>query len=370
MSYQPNFNDPRVARRVKRALGFATACFSETKERSWSTRYIDRYFGVSSNPLSKYLRDTLLVCTDPHYSSLSHVSKKYKLNPQGVSKLQTGSTPTCVLQVDPAAWAKEEFKQELSTRVFKYTNKSNRNWHPLQRVRREVKKDVFRDSNLRYQYDIQCCAPRLLLQYSQQIPEVLDPIKQVGPQNKKRALWVQGPMDLWLPNLQAYLKDRNQIRNELSQRADITPALAKEIINALFAGAPLGLQKDSDIYQLLEGDIARIHYLKQDPFISGLRDEIKIMWEYISPTLQKRTHVTKAGQVRTNKKTSKQKWALYFQLEMIVLTAITDYLTETNNKFFTEHDGWVCEFEVDQIALIDFVRTKTGFDIKLDLEIL
>lgn len=373
MTYTPNFADPRVLRRVKRAMGFACACFSETKEREWSTRYIDKFFGISSNPLSKYLRDTLLVCTDAHYSSLSHVSKKYKLNPQGVNRLQsmlTPSTTTCVLQVQGVDWAKEEFKQELSTRVFKYTNKTNRNWHPLQRVRREVKRQVFKDSNLKYQYDIQCCAPRLLLQYSQQIPELLDPIELVGPQNNKRALWLQGPMDLWLPNLQAYLADRQQIRNELAQRADITTDIAKELINALFAGARLGLIEDSAIYQLLDGDIARIHYLKQDPFIAGLRDEIKIMWDYIKPVMPKRTTTTKTGQQKTLPISSKQKWNLYFELEMQVLSAITEYLTLTGNKFFTEHDGWTCEFEVDELVLIDFVRTKTGFDIKLDLEIL
>ena len=54
---------------------------------------------------------------------------------------------------------------------------------------------------------------------------------------------------------------------------------------------------------------------------------------------------------------------------MQVLGAITDYLTLTDNQFFTEHDGWSCVKEVDQQALIDFVRTKTGFNIQLDLEI-
>jgi hypothetical protein len=373
MAYTPNFADPRVKKRIKRAMGFAIACFSDVKERTWSTRYIDKYFGISSNPLSRYLRDTLLTCTDQHYSSLSHVSKKYKLNITGVNNLQsmlTEPTTTSVLQVKGIEWAKEEFKQELSTRVFKYTNKSSRNWHPLQRVRRDIKRSVFRDSNLKYQYDIQCCAPRLLLQYSQQIPELLDPKELVGPQNKKRPKWCQGPMDLWLPNMQAYLKDRTQQRNELAQRADITPEVAKELINALFAGARLGLIEDSAIYQLLQGDIARLHYLKQDPFVVGLRDEIKIMWDYIKPTMYRDVIITKTGQQKQLPISSKQKWNLYFFLEMRVLTAITEYLTETNNKFFTEHDGWSCETQVNEIALIDFVRTKTGFDIELDLEIL
>lgn len=380
MTYTPDFADPRVKRRIKKAVGFATACISSEQAHSWSTRYIDKHFGVSSNPLSKYLRDRLLTCTDHHYSVLTKTSKKYKLNLQGVnfleSKLVSAATHTvsypCVLQVQSSAvaWAREQFKSELSTKIFRYDNKSNRNWHPLQRVRRAVKREVFRDSDLKYQYDIQCCAQTLLLQYSQQIPELLDPVKLVGPQNNKRALWLQGPMDLWLPNIQAYLADRTTLRTELSLRAEITPELSKEIINALFAGAGISLNENTDIYQLLQGDIARIHYLKQDPVISGLRDEIKTMWEYISPVLQKRTYITKTGQVRTSPKTSKQKWNLYFELEMTVLSAVIDYLTETNNKFFTEHDGWVCEFEVDQTELIDFVRNKTGFDIKLDLEIL
>ena len=378
MTYTPNFADPRVKKRIKRALGFAVACFSATKEHSWSTRYIDRHFGISSNPLSRYLRDTLLTCTDQHYSSLSHVSKKYKLNTQGVdfieSQLNGGQTHIlhypCVLQVYGSEWAKEEFAQELSTRVFKYTNKSNRNWHPLQRVRREVKRIVFRDTGLKYQYDIQCCAPRLLLQYSQQIPELLDPVAVVGPQNAKRPLWLQGPMDLWLPNLQAYLADRTTHRNQLAHNAEITPELAKEIINALFAGARIALNEDCAVYQLVQGDIAKIHYLKLDPFLTGLRAEIKTMWEYIKPAMPKRTITTKTGQVKQLPVSSKQKWNLYFQLEMTVLGAITDYLLETNNKFFTEHDGWSCEHEVDQLALTNFVRTKTGYNIELDLEIL
>jgi len=380
MKYQPNFADPRVKKRIKQALGFAVACISPTKEHSWSTRYIDRHFGVSSNPLSRYLRQTLLTCTDQHYSVLSKTSKKYILNLQGVNFLEsklndlqihTVSYP-CVLQVQERGveWTKEEFKQELNNKVFKYTNKSNRNWHPLQRVKRDIKRIVFRDTGLRYQYDIQCCAPRLLLQYSQQIPEQLDPVAVVGPQNAKRPKWIQGPMDLWLPHIQAYLADRTTHRTALAENAEITPDLAKEIINALFAGAGVAKNENTDIYELLQGDIAKIEYLKVDPFITGLRHDIKIMWEYIKPMLQKRTHVTKTGQVRTSKKTSKQKWGLYFQLEMIVLNAITDYLTETNNRFFTEHDGWCCEHEVDQIALRDFVRNKTGYNIELDLEIL
>jgi hypothetical protein len=55
---------------------------------------------------------------------------------------------------------------------------------------------------------------------------------------------------------------------------------------------------------------------------------------------------------------------------MTVLGAVTAYLTATNNKFFTEHDGWTCGNEVDQDCLRTYVREHTGFDIIFDLEIL
>lgn len=378
--YTPNFSDPRVQRRIQQAIGFATACFSTTKNRTWSTRYIDKWFGISSNPLSKYLRETVLICTNQYYNPRTHISKSYRLNATGVDQLRAQlndpdkHTPIypCVLQVQDLAvdWCKDQFQQELSTRVFRYNNKSNRNWHPLQRVRREIKKIVFADSGLRYQYDIRCCAPRLLLQYSQQIPELLDPIRLCGPQNKKRPVWLQGPMDLWLPAMQAYLADRTAVRNQLAIRAEISPVAAKKIINALFAGARIALNEDSDVYKLLQGDLAKIHYLRQDPYITELRDEIRTMWEYIRPTLQKRTYTTTAGQTRTCAITSRQKWNLYFELEMQVMSATSDYLNESHNKFFTEHDGWVCEREVDQVSLRNFVKEKTGFDVELDLEIL
>jgi len=172
-------------------------------------------------------------------------------------------------------------------------------------------------------------------------------------------------MDLWLPCVQEYLANRTQVRNQLATRLEITDEVAKQIITALFAGARIALNTDSSIYQLLDGDIARIHALKQDPFIEPLREEIKTIWEYITPTLPRRT-TTRNNKTRLVPISSRDKWNLYFQLEFQVLGAITDYLRSTDNEFFTEHDGWVCSREVDQDSLRVYVRDKTGFDIKLD----
>jgi len=380
MTYQPNFQDPRVQKKVKRAIGWAQACLSETKSRTWSTRELNLQLGQPNKDLGRYLRNHLLICTDEHYCEGK--SKSYLLNLRGRDRLREQlelhntniitSIPLCITSQESLEdlainWTKQEFQRELSTRVFTYKHASNRNWHPLQRVKREIKRVVFRDSGLKYQYDIECCAPRLLLQHSQQIPEILDQERQVGPKNNKRPLWLQGPMDLWLDHIQQYLANRTEIRNALAQRLEIDLETAKQIITALFAGARIALNTDSSIYQMLSGDPARIHALKQDPYVSGLVEEIKIMWLYITPTMSRRTS-NKTG--RLVPISSREKWHRYFQLEYQVLSAITDYLKSTDNEFFTEHDGWSCANEVDQNLLRNYVSERTGFDIKLDLEVL
>jgi hypothetical protein len=89
-TYQPNFNNPRVVSRCKLALGFACGVMSENKSHPWSTRYIDKFFGNQRNDLSKYLRKTLLICTDEYYrynSDDKNKCKEYRLNKEGVRSL-------------------------------------------------------------------------------------------------------------------------------------------------------------------------------------------------------------------------------------------------------------------------------------------
>jgi hypothetical protein len=46
------------------------------------------------------------------------------------------------------------------------------------------------------------------------------------------------------------------------------------------------------------------------------------------------------GKTRRKPMSSKQKWNIYFDLERTVLSCVREYLTDTNNKHFLEHDGW------------------------------
>jgi len=351
MEYIPNFNDPRVIKKIKRALGFVGACLSDTKPHQWSTRYMDEHFGQQQNDLSKWLRTELVICTNERYSKDLHFCKAYIKNKTGydnlVSLLKHTTSYPSVLQVGNLVtdWVKDEYKTELETKVFEYTDKSGRLWHPLQRVRKEHKIVVFSNNGLKYQYDIECCAPTLIHQYSQMLDD---------------------PMDLYLPALTKYINDRKSIRVQIATEVEIPEDLAKEIISALVNGAQLGMNRDSDIYQLLNGDSARIEYLKQNEYIKQLRLDIKTCWAYIKQTLPIVTKPDKNGKVRTKPINSKQKAGVYFDLERKVLNSTRDYLDYTNNKYFLEHDGWVCTDEINVDELTKWIKNSTGYDVKLD----
>ena len=367
MSYQPNFTDPRVRARCLKAIGFLSGVMSTTKPQEWSTRYIDRYLGISSNPLSRYLRENLLVVTDDYYrynTSERGICKKYILNQQGLDKirdllkLNNIQTYPIVLQV-----AKQDHLSELSTGAFKYNDKSNRLWHPLQRYRKQIRTQILVDHGYQHHYDISTCAPQLIHQYSQQIPELLAPEGK-----RKRIKWQQGPMDLWLFALRRYLTEKDQVRAEIAKNIDLPLQAVKELINALFAGAVISTNKDSDIYHILAGDVARIQWLKQDPYVQELVADIKTCWEYIRPLMPLRTKTTNKGTERRLPVNSKQKWLLYFELERQVIDSVRDYLSERSIKHFLIHDGWSCSSEIDRTELSLYVRTQTGFDLTFDYE--
>jgi len=355
MSYTPNFSDPRVVKRVRKALGFARSCFSETKPRQWSTRYIDKHFGPQTNALSKWLRQQLLVTTNAWWSKDQGKCKEYVLNGSGYEQLaqqlkSDNDAVICVYDLSKELvldWAKEEFKDELATKVFNYNDKSSRLWHPLQNVRKEYKRDILAQANFKYEYDIQCCAPTLIMQLAQ-----------------------RHDMHLYLPHISGYLANRKYCREQIALNVELDPSAIKVIINALFSGAKLGMNPTFDIYKMLNGDRARITYLKQDPYLTGLREEIKICWDYIKTGLPRRSVVNKNNKEQMLPISSRQKWGVYFDLERVVLNAVMNYLKLTENQFFAEHDGWTTTDEVDQNELIDYVFQTTGYRIKIDMNLI
>ena len=376
MSYKPKISDPRVLKRIRHAYGFTKGCISPTKSHSWAKVVIDKYYGRSNNELGNYLRNTLLICTSDRYNKDTGETKQYKSNQQGLDYIKqliigqtseeftqwvqkngykknmislTTTTPSVQLLFDHYCvnkFVEEEYGEELQTLDFNYTDKSNRLWHPIQNIKKNYKKSIFASHHLNYQYDIDSCAPTLLHQYSHKLD-----------------------MDLYLFALRSYLKDKTMIRNELAKQLDISPKVIKIIINALFCGARIGLG-DFAISKLLDNDKAKIQWLKQDPYVTELRSDIKTMWSYIEPSMARATKTTKSGKERKVPLSSKKKWQLYFELERQVLNEVQNYLRLTKNRYFLEHDGWATEYQINEHELNEHIKNTLGFDVKFKMEVL
>ena len=362
MSYIPNFKDPRVLRRIIRAYGFARAVLTNTP-RSWSTRYIDQYFGQQQHPLSRWLRKQLLIVTHDHWSKDTGQCKYYILNSKAADLIRnkirnpdqehidwisahagSGLELEQDLKFDQQVVAKfvvDEWGQELALKKFEYKDIKSRYWHPLQNLRNEYRHQLFANYGLKYQYDIECCAPTLIHQHAQQQQE---------------------PMDLYLFALREYLRDRHQVRQCISEGLEIDIKTAKILINSLFCGARIGHGSRYAISQLLEHDLSRILWIKQNPYIQELISDIRTCWEYIKPSMIKKYN-QQGRRIPTN---SREKWLRYFDLERTCMNSVQKYMKSTNNHYFLEHDGWTCEREIDLLVLEQQVFIDTGFSVKFE----
>jgi hypothetical protein len=352
MSYQPNFSDPRVQSRITQAVKFCEKYLRVDKSQWLSTRWIDKSFGMSTNPLSRYLRDVLLVCVNETYNKNTGQCKTYRLNESGFNKIKASikNIQTTYSVIDLANKYHEQFK----TGEFEYNDTSSRLYHPVQNCPRAAKQQLLAEQGYNWHYDIECAAPTLLHQYSQQIPEIV-----------VDGVWKQGPMDLYLFTLRDYIRNRQAIRAQLALQCEVSEQTIKRIVNGMFQGAQISRYNKSLTYIELDGDAARIEFLKQHKFIQDLKTDIAVMWDYLKPVMSKRTKVTKTGQVRQLPISGKQKTGLYRELERRVVDVVKDYMTLRDVRYFLEHDGWATDREIDINDLCDYIRERTGFDIKI-----
>jgi len=348
MTYQPNFSDKRCQQRIVKAITFCKKYLREDRPQALGTRWIHHKdnFGSQRHELGRYLRELLLICVDERYNKDLKITKKYRLNGTGLKFLEENVDTTNTQTTYSVAHLSNKFQKEVETGI-NYKDSSSRRWHWLQNHRRQEKQQVLADSGFKHNYDIVCACPTLLLQYSQQLGN-----------------------DEYMFKINDYIKNRTAIRQQLAIQAETDEQVIKRLINGLFQGGQISAYSQSTSFLELDGDLAKIKFLQQHEFIIGLKQDIKVMWSCIKPQCQKRTKKDKNGITRTLPISGKQKTAIYRDLERIVLDSIVEFLRETNNRHFLEHDGWACENLIDEIALNEFVRTRTGFDIKFEHELI
>ena len=330
ITYQPNFTDIRVQRRCKLALAWVNTFVGSTPQ--WlSTREIDKHF--TNKPLGQYLRQQLLICEDPYYNMTLGRCKKYVRNTTGCYQLlqQVHGTVS-----NPSTITSQQHDQ-LTTGEFVYTQKANRYFNDIQQLPKRIKRPLLSQTGYNYAYDINCCAPTLLLQYARNTCK----------------------FDVLTPGLDQYILDRQSIRRQIALETNLTENQVKFIINAMLHGAPISHKLDSSIFVHIKNHMA-IDKLKTNSFIQGVKEEIKLMWQAIKPSITIDTSLRLSG---------RDKAKLYRELEQQVILVIKRYLRKTHNKGLLEHDGWTCQKAIDDTELRSYVRSHTGYVIKLDWDI-
>lgn len=328
MTYTPNFNDPRVIKKIQQSLDWAETYVKKDQSQWLSTREIQRHVGSLSRPLGKYIRDQLLTVIDPYFNPLTGQCKKYTLNKHGFQFLANQIGYRAQAQITA------EIITDLDTGDFEYKDINHREYHPLQNLPKRVKKPLLTSKGYRHEYDIRCCAQTLLLQHSRRLG-----FKQETPA------------------LDHYISDRSQVRDQLKQRLNLDTITIKKILTAILNGASISVWHENMIFSYVDYNRIMIDHLRGDDYIQQYQRDVRQMWKYLRGNQQ-----LAKGQ-RFN---AKMKSEIYRQLEESVRVVIKRHLKKTKNVAFIEHDGWSSHKPVDIERLRLEVKKQTGFVIELD----
>jgi hypothetical protein len=379
-TYQPNFNDPRVRKRVQKALEFATHVFLGREELQLSKNRIDhpKHFGSSRNPLSKWLRQLLLTVTDNHYcyTGDNQFSKTYSVNHRAVVYLQQrlkGTTtvswaefnidaapekintplPTTSTTTDKQQSQEimtelmfARYRDEIATGNFSMYEKSNREWHRLQTIPSSHRKRRFAQEGYIYDYDLEAAAPTLLLQ-------------------RARHMGLNKPT----PMMDYYLSNKTLVRNVIAKECGINYQQAKSVITSILQGGVLSAYSDNKTFRdILNSNSVATNKLQSNDIITALRGEVSLMWRTITKDIPREVMTTKTGKQQRRRISSKQKSEIYRQEEQRVMKEIKRWIKkkEPMARVMTEHDGWRSDTMMDVIDVIDHVRRTTGYDIKIE----
>jgi len=322
--------------------------FDRSRE-AWSND-IQAAFGPSgAGRLGSLLRSKLLIktqnyrVTDEKKGQVGYPAE-YMLNKAGYDELHAlagGDLGSDFSDVYP------EHATELQSLEFEYKDKSNRYWHHLQSMKREVKAEFWSAHGLPFNYDIAACAPTILLQLANE--------KGISP--------------LIAEPIESYLADRNGFRMHVGSITGLSIQESKQLINSFFNGATLAMTPWCKAYA--DHGPSVVSALIEDKKVRRLRVAIRALWIHIrrgEMVDRTRNGLTTKVRQRLNVRTAKNKWTIYFKQERRVLDTIIDYLRNKGIKHFTEHDGFRTNSQINVAELEQTIFLKTGFALTIEEE--
>ncbi len=388
---EPNWRDARTYSCVATALGWAVCRLRVNSDVFVSVEEIQQHLGkIYQNRTPQWLYHNLLVTTNPNYNRFLGRARHYRINASATKFLadyldlwqdskgfmdtfprdfsysswqqhnpQVGADPQSTGWIDVSRprlqntineyLMASSLEEQLSSGEFKYQDQSQRLWNPLQHLRRDIKREILTNRRYCYHYDIQAAAPTLLLARA----------RQICP-------------DLPVPALQQLVNDPQTMRDHIQDQVPNlarSPQQAKRIINALVAGAQISTHPTSAILSMCYHNTAAIHALQASTEIQQLRRDLRQLWQALDPLLGPREiRTNRRGHQYRVRRRSRDRWALYFQLERQVLDQVRRLFRKHQSRVFLEHDGWSSQELVDPEEIQRHISRHLGFDVRIKWE--
>ena len=366
--YKPNFGDKRCQDKYWHSINWAIRFF-RNRARKVSSRYLDQKIGYIHNPMTKYLRYYLLECVDSHYSPVKSKAKRYRLRISGINYLKarlegtyTGLYKDFILleQADQTDYVNQKIDDYWKDVVKRHSSKirsirveykhyGGRFYNEVQNIPRDIRTQLLAQEGISYRYDIQCCAPTLLLQNARQ-------------------LGLTHPT----PVLDSLIEDRRRFRREISELCGITEEQVKLLVNAILQGGKINANMESEVYtDILKCDDSAVFRLNRSIIIIQLKKEIKLMWDVLKLDIPRhRVQYMRKGILRERWSTitATKKARRYQELESQVTKAVMKYLKIRHIGNICIHDGWVSTRSIDTDQLTRHIYKETKFIVKVEYE--
>lgn len=366
--YKPNYQNPRVKKRIIKALAFVNQNLDPVVVTEIMQHDIKRHIGnYAPGTLSHFIWKELFIRVSNYSTGLfapngTELFKArpngYVLNLDGFNRLYDAvEKPELKFSIDyipmfaKADKAKQkvaELKKMIDSGDFVYKDSAFSLWNKLQNIRERDKKQFWNDYGYFFNYDVQVCAPTLLLSLALKfgqhtcLPKRLAPIKH-------------------------FIDNRAFYYSKIAALGQISEVGAKRLINLLFNGGYLAANLYCAAFETVNENPDAIAALWRDPLVKTLISSIKLVWTEIKAGLKSGAFF---GEYKydfpiKNAISPADKWRLYSFLERQVLDVVFDCTTKYEARVFRQHNNFISDKELDIDEIQQSVKNKTGFSINI-----
>jgi len=344
--YSPNFNNSNVVKRAVAALDWCDQFRIANREIRVSSTILREVFANKDRGLGKWLYSNLLRQVGTY--QVGKHPYAYILNREGyekVSRLIGRQIPS------EAEVVTQRYAPVLAGEPLEYRDNGQRRFHPIQNVRREVRRRVFEGW---WDYDIETCAPNLVYQYA--------------AQHFRKFRWNDVVAEPF-PAVLRLINDKVGVREHVATLTGLDIARSKDLLSMLFFRAVCSPVSISGVFSALGNDPVALYKFLADDFIQAFRSDVKRMWEYaVWRDRYERPHqldFLRAATQPPKRKVAQRRMAIYLSLERKVMDAMLDRLMSDKVTHVLMHDGFMSQTKVDAGELETAVEEVTGYKIRL-----